>query len=273
MNMLADKQKYFGSVLFVFVLGAVLQVAISQLIDNRTSIHNFRDLASSTYDLTKTLKVDLTGIVKIWQFVASGGFLAGIYCWLFERWLWKCPWLQGWLVRFPNMQGTWVGVIIPETKAMQASSSQGSSAKKTWWEQEKVVPVHVTILHQFDRLTFTAKHPNSENTTRTAQLEYREISDETALYVVYHNVPDDSNAANAAAHDGCNELKFRNDGRSKSATIKWELKGKYWTDKPRDKNNLSDRGTWGRFVVHWESRRSDEEKPNWTHDDRFLAAK
>src|SRR5262249_54132634 len=148
----------------------------------------------------------------------------------------------------------------PETQPIKASSSQASSAM--WWEQYGVLPVHVVIVHEFDRLSVTARHPNSENTTRTAQLEHRKTSDETFLYVVYHNVPADPNKANAAAHDGCDELKVRKYEGGNSATIKWELDGKYWTDKPRDKNNLSDRGSWGRFVAHWESRKSDEEKPD-----------
>jgi hypothetical protein len=152
----------------------------------------------------------------------------------------------------------------PEISLKPGVSSHDLVAKKG------MLPVHVTLVHKFDGVTFTARHPNSQNTTRSAQLEHPERSDEIFLYVVYHNVPNDPNHIGSAIHDGCNELKFGNDGATLSATTKWSLQGKYWTDKPRAGSSLNDRGTWGQFNVHWESPGTDEASPDWTDQQRFF---
>jgi SMODS-associating 2TM, beta-strand rich effector domain len=33
---------------------------------------------------------------------------------IFAKWGWKIPWFQGWLVPFPNLNGTWMGYIFSE---------------------------------------------------------------------------------------------------------------------------------------------------------------
>jgi hypothetical protein len=117
-----------------------------------------------------------------------------------------------------------------------------------------VLPARVTIEHEFDQLTFTAFHPNSTNTTLAQQLVYVNTSKESRLYVVYSNEPDDHTQANAVVHEGCCELKLIKEEGTRSATSKWRLHGKYWTDKSRGDSTSDDRGTWGNFNVWWESR-------------------
>ncbi len=282
MNVPVDKKKYLGSIFFVFVLGAVLQLAISQLIDRRSSIAGFHDLLSFLWGLRTNLSVDLKGLMEIWQFVGSGAFLAGAYCWIFERWLWKCPFLQGRFVVLPNIQGTWVGLLVPETQAIRSSSQ--ITDKSNWWEKENILPVHVTVVHEFESLIITAIHPNSENITLAAQLEHNDKNDRTSLYVVYRNIPGDPRRPNAKAHEGCMELMLAKNGGGKSAKTSWLLNGKYWTDKERPKvkseeatsgntnplsrgDDLTDRGTWGRFIVHWASRKSNRpERFDWAEN-------
>ena len=45
----------------------------------------------------------------LWELATSGSFAAGLAYFLLDRWLWKWPILQGWLIEFPDLTGTWEG--------------------------------------------------------------------------------------------------------------------------------------------------------------------
>jgi hypothetical protein len=270
-----DRQKYFGSIFFVFALGALLHLAIYQI--RWASIHSLSGLWVALSSLT----LNVSGLSKIWEFAASGGFLAAGYRWLFDNCLWKSRFLQGWFVRFSYLEGTWVGVLTPRTRAMRLvpreltlssveehdePSPPLESEIPEWARQKGVVPIHMTIKHGFDRLILTVIHPDSTNTNLAAQLVYVEQSDRTLLYLAYHNEPNNRDAPNAFPHNGCCELKLINQERTKLATSEWRLKGTYWTDKCRNKKTPEDRGTWGDFHVRWESRKLGEKEIKFTQE-------
>lgn len=272
-----DRGKYVSSILIAFAMGALVNLAIDQ--------HIWQGGWSwvALWHAINGLHVDKTGLSQIWTFIASGGTFAGIYIWLFEKYFWKLRLLQGWFVRFPNLNGTWLGILEPRIKPMQPSISAESGTSliadrqigsansvPEWARNKRVLPVRVTIEQEFDRLTFTAFHPNSTNTTLAQQLVYVDTSKETRLYVVYSNEPNDHTQANAAPHEGCNELKLINEEGTRSATPKWRLQGKYWTDKSRGGSNSDDRGTWGNFNVWWESRKN--EGIAWDEEAKFNRA-
>jgi hypothetical protein len=270
-----DRGKYVSSILIAFAMGVMLNLALEQHL-----WHGATSLAGLWHAI-KGLHVDKTGLSQIWPFVASGGTFAGIYVWLFEKYFWKWPLFQGWFVRFHNLNGTWLGILEPRTKPMQPgiSAESGTSLKTDrpiesadssipeWARNKRVLPVRVMIEHDFDQLTFTAVHPNSMNTTLAQQLVYVNTSKETRLYVVYSNKPNNPTEANAAAHEGCCELNLINAEGMGSATSKWLLLGKYWTDKPRGGSTNDDRGTWGNFSVWWESR--EKKDIAWEEETKF----
>src|SRR5262249_39981608 len=272
-----DKTKYINSVLFVFAVGALLNLAIDQ------QIWKAGHSLGALWLALKNLRPDPQGVSQIWKLVGSGGTLAALYIWAFDTFLWKIPFLQGWLVHFPNLEGTWVGVLTPRTSEMIPSESEiaagcpNNSAKAimekrqvpAWARAKKVLPIHVTIEHKFDKLIFTAVHPNSENHTLGYQLVNLGTSEQTVLYVVYHNEPNDRQKENAAAHEGCCQLKLRNIGHTKSATNTWELTGEYWTNKVRDQKNKDDKGTWGDFRIRYESRKIGEREVDFDLQKRF----
>jgi hypothetical protein len=145
------------------------------------------------------------------------------------------------------------------------------SAIPDWARRRGVLPVHVTIKHEFERLIHTAKHPNSENLTLADQLVNSEQSGQTTLYVVYRNQPENREGENAAPHRGCCELQLKKSAETRSARPAWRLKGDYWTDKPRSANDHLDRGTWGDCEIHYESRSLGEEKIDWENEERFAS--
>lgn len=223
-----DRRKYVSSILIAFAMGAMLNLALEQHPwDGATSL-------AGLWHAVKGLHVNKTGLSQIWAFVAGGGTFAGIYVWLFEKYLWKWPLLHGWFVRFHNLNGTWLGILEPRTKAMQPGISTGSgtslktdrpiqsadSSIPEWARNRRVLPVRVTIEHEFDQLTFTAFHPNSTNTTLAQQLVYVNTSKRTRLYVVYSNERSNPTEEHAASHEGCCELNLINAEGIGSATSK-----------------------------------------------------
>lgn len=237
-----NKKTYLSLLSVVFTLGAIASWVIEQ------------------YYVTGSVAPLLTlkGWWHIWQFVASGGTLAGVVHWVFERWLWKLGIFQETLVRFPYLEGTWVGVIKPHTSAMRPGPPGRTivpdESIPPWARAKGVLPIHVLIRHELDNLIYTAYHPNSTNRTLAKELVRDSRDESTLLYVVYHNVPKDERLRNAGSHEGCCELTLEKYSSGKVATNKWELRGKYWTDKRRQKGDDDDRGTWGRLSIKWKSR-------------------
>ena len=218
-----DKGKYISSILLAAALGALANLTVhSHFWEGAEGFH-------AQLRALQHLTVSVEGIPKIWELLTSGGAAASLYMWLFEKWLWKIPWLQGGLVRFPNIGGTWVGVLTPRTQAMippqSPAGDSGTTSVPEWARKKGVLPVHVTIAHNFDKLIFTAKHPNSENQTLAYQFVYSEQTERTTLYVVYRNDPEERKGENAAAHKGCCELELKQAGGTNAANPAWRLKG------------------------------------------------
>src|ERR1700733_2428689 len=55
------------------------------------------------------LSLDYTGATNLWKIVTAGVFWATIFNWLFETWIWRFSFLQGWLVKVPDLSGVWIG--------------------------------------------------------------------------------------------------------------------------------------------------------------------
>ena len=138
-----------------------------------------------------------------------------------------------------------------------------------WARVKGAVPVHVTIKHEFDKLIFTAKHPNSENVTLACHLVNIEQAGRTTLYVVYRNVPEHRFGENAAEHKGCCELELHKPEEGKSATPAWRLSGIYWTEKRRNPQDENDKGTWGEYRSRYESRNFEKEGIDFEKQARF----
>jgi len=140
-----DNKKYLTSILLVSAVGVILHLAIDQHVWH--AVHNLGTLLQAI----KNLYINIKGPSDIWKFVGSGGTLAAVYVWLFEKVLWKIPLLQGWMVRFPNLGGTWVGVLTIE--ALRGHYHRGTTwphrkplrSVRGWGEQEKYFRMHKRV--------------------------------------------------------------------------------------------------------------------------------
>lgn len=252
-----DKAKYWASICFVFAAGAFLSIAYGHI-----QWHSGQALGGIWGEL-RNLTISLHGPGEVWKAVSGGGFFAGAYRWVFEKWIWKIRLLQGWMVKSPNLAGTWVGVYVPLTKAMQLSTGLQDKAAKTvpsteskvpqWAREKGVLPVQITIRQLVDKVNLTAIHPDSENISLAAKLN-RGSANETTLYVVYANRPNTVLTPHATPHNGCLLLSLENHKDTKTATSEWRLSGEYFTNKIRASQDRLDRGTWGEVRLHWEQR-------------------
>lgn len=69
---------------------------------------------------------------------------------IFSKWIWRFPLLQGWLVPFPNLNGTWIGTIQTNWK-----DDKGNKTKP--------IPVILTIRQQFDQISCVMRTKEMES--------------------------------------------------------------------------------------------------------------
>jgi SMODS-associating 2TM, beta-strand rich effector domain len=170
----------------------------------------------------------------LWKAAATGMMAVAIYYFIFQRWLWRWRLLRPWLVKHPDLTGTWYAQFRGATFDTSFRSI-------------------VYIDHHFTSVSLTSVRPASR-TNSVATTVVALPGNRLRLYIVYDSnvvVPLDGEAApHGAEHSGCFRLDLAGaDGRRKGRV----LEGVYWTDKPRGAD-INDRGTWGRVSMRWQSR-------------------
>jgi hypothetical protein len=200
-----------------------------------------------------TLSASSAGAKTVWELATAGVFWATLANWFFEKWLWRLRWLQGWIVKIPDLTGIWEG----------SSESRHFKDKNASFQN---MPISVEIDHRFDRIVYTQRGFGI-NRAFVADLSVDE-NGSYALVVVYLNTQqisgeaaDPELAANAREHYGCARMVLERPLGQRTATRDWRLIGTYWTDKQRatlddhGNPNLNDKGTWGKLDIQWKSRK------------------
>lgn len=152
------------------------------------------------------------GFASIWRFAALTSTVVavdGVAWLLFWKWLWKWPRLQGWLVRFPNLNGTWDGYISPSSTDSQ---------------QVERIPARLTIEQTLLSLRCTLRTAESTSYSYGATLQTEENTSVGRLVYSYSNSPRARFFYRSAPHEGtaCLEILGK---RSK------KLQGPYWTSR------------------------------------------
>lgn len=138
---------------------------------------------------------------------------------IFTKWLWRLPLFKGWLVPFPDLQGTWEG-----------------SLTSTWTDPstgQRIPPKNVTlaIRQSFSSVSIVMHTDESESFSTTAQINE---DDESGIFRLTYNYTNRSRADvrdRSPIHDGAAILKF-------SASRTKKLEGEYWTSR-KTTGNLS----------------------------------
>lgn len=134
---------------------------------------------------------------------AIGGFI-------FIKWFWKWNIWKGWLIKIPNLQGTWKGKlksdwINPETK-------QGIDE----------ILMFLVIKQNFNKIECSILTKESSSYSLSADIQ--QIHNDLQLSYVYTNTPKTTFRNRSEIHNGATLLKIINNSKRK-------LSGEYWTDR------------------------------------------
>ena len=163
---------------------------------------------------------DFHAAVLLRAFLATAVVGAAIF--LFDKYLWRWPPLQGWFVFRPNISGAWTAKISP-------AKSDPSTGKK-WPRRSYRYNIHQT--HSKLYVTMS-EGPESEGENVCATIQ-RLDNDQYELVATFRNVPKSKVRERSCIHFGT--MKLRIEG---PAAAPAKLTGTYWTD----------RGTGGDIVA------------------------
>ena len=133
-----------------------------------------------------------------------------ILIWIgFAGYAWKWPIFKGWLVPFPNLDGTWEGTI-----------------QTTWADADgnvpRPIPVILTIRHTFGRVSCVMRTAEMSSWSYLADFWLDTDEQIRKLGYSYTSSPRVTVQARSNAHDGTMVFEIIGDPTSK-------LKGIYWT--------------------------------------------
>jgi SMODS-associating 2TM, beta-strand rich effector domain len=151
---------------------------------------------------------------------------------VFITWVWRLPFLQGWLVTFPDLQGTWQGTVQTTWRA--------DTDKK-----EAPIPVILVIKHSFNFISCVMFSQESISYSNAALLSEEEESGLKKLSYVFTNTPILDARGRSPIHDGAAILRI-------ITTPERSLEGEYWTN----------RKTTGTISLKFRSRKCLEKFPD-----------
>jgi hypothetical protein len=134
-----------------------------------------------------------------------------VLAFIFTQWLRKLPFLQGWLVPYPNLNGTWQGTV-----------------KSTWVSPETnesvTVPALFVVKQSFSSISCVILTAESESYSTAAQIN---DDDESGIFRLSHNYMNTSRSSvreRSQVHYGAAVIKI-------VKVPKKLLEGEYWTDR------------------------------------------
>lgn len=154
------------------------------------------------------LKINFEAIKKLPDVVTVYSILLLI----FIKWGWRIPQLQGWLVPFPDLEGTWEGTL--------QTTWIGPKTKKALTP----IPFILVIRQSFNSINCVMYTKESNSYSTTANFMNEGESGIKRLSYVYTNRPDASIRDRSEVHDGAAILTIVSKPKRK-------LEGEYWTSR------------------------------------------
>ncbi len=166
--------------------------------------------------------VDLWAAIKL---VPSAISIYAVIALAFTQWMWRWRIFQGWLIKVPDLQGTWRGEL-----------------KSDWIDpttQQRIVPIPVVLVVRQTFSSINCRLMTAESTSYSTTAAINLAPDDKDLYLTYNytNRPKATIRDRSAIHDGAAILKVINRPRR-------VLEGEYWTS----------RKTRGEIVLNFESK-------------------
>ena len=133
-----------------------------------------------------------------------------IISFVFTKWLWRLPMFRGWLVRFPDLQGTWEGEL------------QSTWINPKTNERIRSLRMILVIRQTFSSISCTMFTRESESYSRAAQMDVEEETGAVSLSYNYTNRSKATIRDRSPIHDGAAHLRV--------VTVPAPmLEGEYWT--------------------------------------------
>jgi hypothetical protein len=158
------------------------------------------------------LYVTGTGLSINWEAVKKLPDVVTVYvvlAFVFTKWLWRLPIFQGWLVPFPDLQGTWQGEF-----------------RSTWKDAsgQTIAPTLMTLVirQTFSSISCALFTQESESYSTAAQISREDDSGALYLNYNYTNRPKATIRDRSAIHDGAARLRI-------ISIPSRSLEGEYWT--------------------------------------------
>ena len=153
--------------------------------------------------------IDLLGALKLIPTAITIYAFIGV---IFVKWIWRWPIFQGWLIKIPDLQGTWRGEL-----------------KSDWINPEThqpipPIPVILVIRQTFSNINCTLMTKESSSYSTTASINAAVNGEELYLTYNYTNRPKATLRDRSAIHDGAAILKIIKQPER-------TLEGEYWTSR------------------------------------------
>ncbi len=163
---------------------------------------------SILYITNTTFSINVESLKKLPE--AITGYV--VFNFIFTKWLWRLPFLQGWLVPFPDLEGTWKGNLQTTWKDPKTHSVPQS------------IPLILVIKQSFDSVSCVMFTNESTSYSTVASFTEDDDSGIKKLNYNYSNRPKVIIRDKSIIHDGAAILTIISKPRKM-------LKGEYWTNR------------------------------------------
>jgi uncharacterized protein YdeI (BOF family) len=156
------------------------------------------------------VQVDLSKIFDFFSILPKVATIDLILAALFAKWGWKSKIFQGWLVPFPNLNGTWQGNI------------QTTWVNPVTGQRPGPIPTILTVKQSFGRISCVMRTAEMTSYSYAAEFELQQENQIRQLIYTYTSKTNPTVTDRSAIHDGT--IVFEIVGNPVS-----RLKGNYWT--------------------------------------------
>lgn len=156
--------------------------------------------------------LDLTKLEDFFSLIPQVVTIDMLFIVIFIKWGWKLKFLRGWLVPYPNLNGSWIGHIYSDWKNPETG------------EGVDPIPVMLTIYQTFTHINCTMHTTEMKSYSISEGFNIDIEKQLKQLSYIYTSKPRTVLSERSNQHDGAMVFDILEKGDRK-------LKGHYWTDR------------------------------------------
>ena len=164
------------------------------------------------YFLAKMSGLNLSDAQEFFSLVPKVVTIDTIFLVIFTKWLWKIKWFRGWLVPFPNLNGTWIGNIHSDWVNPKTNTSVPP------------IPVMLTIEQSFFHISCLMQTKEMKSYSMSEGFNIDTDRQIKQIAYIYTSRPGILLNNRSLPHDGAIVFDIIEKPQKK-------LKGRYWTER------------------------------------------